>query len=124
MMAVCAQQDWANTDSVMVAVRELCRTSEALQETFAVVHRYEDEMRSLQESVARLNASNQELRAQIETKDRDLFVAQGERDVLRLLMTSSLSGCLPEPSAPCPKKEQAATLHAGFGDTGTGEYSP
>jgi len=118
VMAAC---DWAGNDAAMVAVRELCRTSETLQEAFATVHRCEDEVRRLQESVARLNASNQELRAQIETKDQDLFVAQGERDVLRLLMTSSLSGCLPEP---CPKKEQAATLHAGVGDQGGGEYSP
>ena len=100
-------------DEDLTAVRELCHTSAVLQETFAAVNRCEEEIHCLQETIARLNACNVELRAQLETKDHDLFVAQGERDVLRLLMTSSLSGCLPEVPVQGKKDHAAAPVSMG-----------
>lgn len=125
------QQGDDNNEAVSrVAVRELCRTSQTLQEVFQSVNRCEEEILRLQESIARLNASNTELRAQLESKVHDLFTAQGERDVLRLLMMTS-SSLTSIAEAQSSKKDHDGSLHTHHRETncsdhdqGGGDYIP
>lgn len=73
------------------AIKELCETSRVLQQTF-------HELYECEALAAQLNALNQELKARVALLEKDVEFVTGERDVLKLLMTVTLAGGVPDPT--------------------------